>query len=130
MPETVIQKIDLQLYFIANSKTSDSDKIIDLFTSLHGPLEVEEDYRQVLIQKYFPKKLFPYLHQRNKNIKTSNWKECLAKAGINQKKFENFLADKQNRQLFNDNITMAKNKKIHASPTLLINGIKYKGAFK
>jgi len=123
-------KIEIQLYFIAEPKTSNSDKTTDLFTSLHGLLEVEEDFRQVLIQKYFPEKLFPYLHHRNKNIKTANWKECLSKAGIDQKKIEKLMNDGQSRQLFSNNIAKAKKIKIHASPTLLINGIKYKGAFK
>jgi len=123
-------KIELQLYFIASPKTENSDKTTDLFTSLHGPLEVEEDFRQVLIQKYFPEKLFPYLQHRNKNIKTADWKKCLNKAGIDQKKIEKLMNDEQSRQLFSDNIAKAKKIKIHASPTLLINGIKYKGGFK
>ena len=123
-------KIDLQLYFIANPTTANSDNTTDLFTSLHGPLEVEEDFRQILIQKYFPEKLFPYLHHRNQNIKTADWKECMAKAEIDQKKIEKLMNDKQSRQLFNDNIAKAKKMKIHASPTLLINGTKYQGGFK
>ena len=54
----------------------------------------------------------------------------MAKAEIDQKKIEKLMNDKQSRQLFNDNIAKAKKMKIHASPTLLINGTKYQGGFK
>jgi len=133
-------KLDLQLYFIAQSKATDShtadsasasaDKPLDSFASLHGPQEVEEDFRQVLIQKHFPEKLVPYLNLRNQNIKTSDWKECATKAGIDLKKMEEFIAAKESQQLFKENLTRAQLINIHASPTLFINNVRYQGGFK
>jgi len=137
-------KIDLQLYFIAQSKANDSpaantasvsagsasvNKPLDSFASLHGPQEVEEDFRQALIQKHFPEKLLPYLSIRNQNIRTSDWKECATKAGIDLKKMEGLIADKNSQQLFKENITKGQLLNVHASPTLFINNVRYQGGF-
>lgn len=133
-------KIDLQLYFIAQAKATDTHaadsasasagKPLDSFTSLHGPQEVEEDFRQVLIQKHFPGKLLTYLNLRNQNIKTTDWKECAAKAGIDSKKMEEFIAAKESQQLFKENLTRGQLINIHASPTLFINNVRYQGGFQ
>ena len=134
------KKLDLQLYFIAQSKPTDShaadsgktnaNKQLDSFVSLHGPQEVEEDFRQVLIQKHFPDKLLPYLNLRNQNIRTTDWKECATKAGINLKKMEDLIAAKESVQLFKENITRAQLINVHASPTLFINNVRYQGGFQ
>jgi len=123
-------KIDLQIYFIAQSKTEGSDKLADSFASLHGLPEVEEDLRQVLIQKYFPEKLFSYLRLRNENIKTTDWRECAKKAGVDLKKLEELIASKSSLQLFRENLAKAQTMNIHASPTLFINNVRYQGGFQ
>ncbi|MEW6379200.1 MAG: hypothetical protein AB1611_06300 [bacterium] len=124
-------KLDLQLYFIAQSRTdSTSDKLADSFTSLHGLPEVEEDFRQVLIQKHFPEKLLPYLRLRNENIKTTDWKECATKAGIDLQKLEELIAAKGSQQLFRENLVKAQTMNIHASPTLFIDNVRYQGGFQ
>ncbi|MEW5800531.1 MAG: DsbA family protein [bacterium] len=133
-------KLDLQVYFIAQSKDAKADskapesgsasQLADSFSSLHGPQEVEEDFRQVLIQKYFPGKLLPYLNLRNQNIKTTDWKECATKAGIDLKKMEGLIAARENQQAFKENLTRAQVMNIHASPTLFINNVRYQGGFQ
>ncbi|MGB2579805.1 hypothetical protein AAIR98_001724 [Elusimicrobium simillimum] len=52
------------------------------FRSLHGPAEWEENVRQLIIQKYYPSKLWKYLEERNKNYISSRWDVALKAAGI------------------------------------------------
>jgi hypothetical protein len=57
------------------------------FSSLHGPAEWEENVRQLIVKKYYPKKFWKYLEIRNKDYQSSLWDVAAEKAGINPNVF-------------------------------------------
>jgi len=49
---------------------------------MHGTAELDEDIRQIIIQKYFPDKLAAYLEARNPDYRSDTWQEAAVKAGL------------------------------------------------
>jgi len=98
--------IKLKLYFIANVENG-------AITSMHGPDEVEEDIRQILIEKYWPEKLYDYLLLIGK----MNYQDALKKVGIFYKKIVGLR--KEGEELLRENIKLADKLEVDASPTFL-----------
>jgi len=89
------------------------------FTSLHGSKEVLEDKVWGLVQEEF----FTCRTQKGMSL----W-DCLDKLGIPRKQIENALDTRGERVLLRDYYHVQKYK-IHASPTLFVDGVKYGGRF-
>jgi len=98
--------VDLKIHFIASKKDG---KI----TSMHGPDEVEEDIHQVLIQKYWPHKLFDYLLLTEK---VSHF-EALKKVGISYTRIDRLR--QKGKKLLAEDIKLADELGINASPTFM-----------
>jgi len=98
--------IELKIYFIASEKDGE-------IISMHGPDEVEEDIHQVLIQKYWPQKLFDYLLLTEK---VSHF-EALKKVGISYARIDRLREEGKN--LLAENIKLANELGINASPTFM-----------
>lgn len=98
--------IKLKLYFIAEVK---DEKII----SMHGPDELEEDIHQIIIQKYWPNKLYKYLLL----LETKGRFEAIKEAGISYRKLDSLR--KKGKKLLRENIKVAQRLGIYASPTFL-----------
>lgn len=98
--------VDLKIYFIADIKDGE-------ITSLHGPDEVEEDIHQVLIQKYWPDKLYDYLLLTEK---VSHF-EALKKVGISYAKIDRLR--EEGKKSLAENIKLANELGITASPTFM-----------
>ena len=91
------------------------------FSSLHGSAEWEEDVRQLLIAKYYPKKLWQYLSIRNKDYRSSRWDKAMEAAGINiQKIMKKF--DTEGLELLKQEAQYVRDYAIGASPTFLWEG--------
>jgi len=133
-------KIALRLHFIATEVDRQNAALGVMnpagmtashrFKSKYGQKEIDEDIRQVLIQRYYPKKLREYLLLRNKSINTTDWKECALKAGIDPENIIRKIASGEGERLFAQNIKLANSKNITRSPTLFINGKHFKGKFR
>ena len=91
------------------------------FTSLHGSPEWEEDVRQLLIAKYYPKKLWQYLAIRNKDYRSSRWDKAMEEAGIDPKKIAKKF-DKEGLELLKAEAAYGEAYGISASPTFLWEG--------
>ena len=91
------------------------------FTSLHGSAEWEEDVRQLLIAKYYPKKLWQYLAIRNKDYRSSRWDKAMEEAGIDPKKIAKKF-DKEGLELLKAEAAYGEAYGISASPTFLWEG--------
>ncbi len=91
------------------------------FSSLHGPAEWEENVRQLLIAKYYPKKFWKYLEIRNKDYRSSRWDKAMEEAGINSKKIMKKF-DKEGIELLKEEAKYSEQYGVSASPTFLFEG--------
>jgi predicted DsbA family dithiol-disulfide isomerase/thiol-disulfide isomerase/thioredoxin len=112
-------KVETNIYFIADL---DKDKIV----SMHGDSEVEENMRQLIINKYFPNKLWNYLKIRNPAITADNWQSSIMALGLNPDEIKK-MVDTEGKQLLKENIKKAKELKAQASPTIYINDKLHEG---
>jgi hypothetical protein len=115
-------KMRFNIYFIANEGIKG-----DIF-SMHGPAEVEEDMRQLVIFKYFPDKFWLYLASRNTDYASPEWKAHVYMAGIDVRQLQS-LVDAKGKDLLRENIRKANSLGVNVSPTVYINGEKYEGSY-
>lgn len=88
------------------------------FRSLHGQPEVDENIRELCAIKYYPEnyKYMDYIWCRNKNIK-EDWEKCAA----NFPKIKKCFNSKEGQELLAQNIKLANELNIGASPTWMVN---------
>ena len=91
------------------------------FQSLHGSAEWEENIRQLLIAKYYPKKFWKYLEIRNKDYRSSRWDKAMEEAGINPKKIMKKF-DTEGVELLKQEAAYATEMGANASPTFIWEG--------
>jgi len=107
-------KIDFNIYYIADENNDGS------FRSLHGQPEVDENIRELCAIKYYPNSYMDYIWCRNQDI-TGSADSCM----INYPKINNCFNSDEGSQLLSENIKLAQELGISASPTWLVNN-KYK----
>lgn len=110
------KKIDFQVHFIADETAP------GVFKALHGQDEVDENIRQLCAIKYYGKdyKWFDFISCRNEDIRSKDWQKC-AKDGIDAKVIEKCFAGEEGKKLHSEDIKIAKELGIGASPTWLAN---------
>ena len=118
-------KIDFKLRFIAQEKETLSLQEITPFTSLHGYPEVAENIRQLLIAQEYPDKYLDYILCRGKKLDKS-WEDCAEKYGIDVAKIQALFDSPEAEQLFRENIKRAAELGIRASPTIFVDGHKFR----
>ena len=118
------QQVELRLNFIASEEQVNGRSV---FNSLHGQTEIDEDIRQLIIARNHPEKLFVYLTSRAENYRDDEWKISATHAGIDAQSLSDLALRQESRELFRDNIRQAQTLNIAASPTLLIDGVKFAG---
>ena len=118
-------KIDFKLQFIAQEKEAPSAQDITPFTSLHGYPEVAENIRQLLIAQEYPDKYLDYILCRGKKLDKS-WENCAEKLGIDVPKIQKLFDTPEAEQLFRENIQRAAELGVRASPTILVDGHKFR----
>lgn len=89
------------------------------FQSLHGQPEVEEDIRQLCIQKYQPDKFGDYLLLRNRDIQSADWQTPAKQAAIDTEALKRCSQNNEGFQLLKEDIKRAQALRISASPTFL-----------
>ena len=118
-------KIDFKLQFIAQEKEEPSPQDITPFTSLHGYPEVAENIRQLLISREYPDQYLDYILCRGKKLDKS-WEECAQKLGIDVAKIQALFDSPEAEQLFRENIKRAAELGVRASPTIFVDGHKFR----
>ena len=118
-------KIDFKLQFIAQEKEESSAQDITPFTSLHGYPEVAENIRQLLIVQEYPDRYLDYILCRGKKLDKS-WEDCAQKLGIDVAKIQALFDAPEAEQLFRENIKRAAELGVRASPTILVDGHKFR----
>jgi len=117
--------IDFRLQFIAEEKAASSTQDITPFVSLHGYPEVAENIRQLLITQEYPDRYLDYILCRGKKLDKS-WEDCAQKLGIDVEKIQALFDTPGADQLFRENIKRAAALGIKASPTILIDGHRFR----
>lgn len=107
-------KLDININYIANETSPGK------FRALHGQPEVDENIRELCAIKHYPKDHMDYIWCRNKNIRSNDWKPC-AKGKIKAAVIEKCSTGKEGIKLHSDNIKIANELGIGASPTWIIN---------
>ena len=118
-------KIDFKLQFIAHEKEEPSPQDITPFVSLHGYPEVAENIRQLLIAREYPDRYLDYILCRGKKLDKS-WEDCAEKLGIDVAKIQRLFDSPEAEQLFRANIKRAAELGVRASPTILVDGHKFR----
>lgn len=113
--------IAVNIHYIITEQTSNpSDPQAITLSSLHGPAELEEDFRQVCIQKYFPDRFPDYLLERAKNFQSSLWDQTASKIlGPESIQKIQECAAGEGKTILLQNSQMTKEMNIHSSPTVL-----------
>ncbi len=91
------------------------------FNSMHGSGEWEENVRQLLIAKYYPKKFWKYLEIRNKDYRSSRWDKAMEQAGIDVKKIMKKF-DTEGLELLKEEAKYTKEYGISGSPSVVWEG--------
>jgi hypothetical protein len=107
-------KIDMPVYIINSSSDGNSNVS---YSSMHGQDELDEDIRQLVIEKYYSDQYWPYVQQLY-STDMRQWEDALQKVGL---KKEEILA-KQNsekNELLSANANLLSNIPIMGSPTVL-----------
>lgn len=86
------------------------------FRSLHGQPEINENIRELCAMKYYPQNYMNYIWCRNKDIK-GDWTKCATDFPKIKACFEN----QEGKQLLTENIKLADQLNIGASPTWMVN---------
>ncbi len=119
------KNMDFHINYIASKNTDGT------FTSLHGDYEAKEDLVEVCVNRYAPLKNFDFVTcMDDKGVKTTKWQDCAAQVGISTR-LTNSIATcstgKEGSYLLEQNIKIADDLGIGASPTWLVNN-KYQGS--
>ena len=118
-------KIDFKLQFIADEKEEPSAQDISPFNSLHGYPEVAENIRKLLIAREYPDRYLDYILCRGKKLDKS-WEACAEKLSIDVTRIQKLFDSPEAEQLFRENIKRATELGVRASPTILVDGHKFR----
>ena len=94
------------------------------FQSLHGPSEVDENIRQLIVSKLYPDQFLTFILERNKNI-YGDWKPVAKKLKIDPTEIQKAMTDGRGDTWFRENIKPGNDMGISASPTIRINQEPY-----
>jgi hypothetical protein len=108
-------RIDFRIHYIADAEGSG-------FKSLHGEPEVQEDIRELCAMRHFGggRRYMEYIWCRNRDMKAS-WRSCAGGRGIREAVIERCFTGEEGRRLLREDLKLAKELGITASPTWLAN---------
>ncbi len=106
-------EIDFNVHYIASENSDGS------FKSLHGQPEVDENIRELCAIEYYPEdyQYMDYIWCRNKDINSKNWQTCAQ----NFPKIKTCFESEEGTNLLKENIKLANDLGISASPTWMVN---------
>lgn len=105
-------QIDFNVYYIASENADGT------FRSLHGQTEVDENARGLCAIEYYPEdyEYMEYIWCRNDDLK-ADWKKC----ATDFPKVTNCFESEEGYELLSENIKMANQLQVGASPTWIAN---------
>jgi len=126
-------KADIQVHFI----TTVSGTTPDTVSSLHGPVEAQEDLRQLCIMKNYDQTTYwKYVMQidatcsgqrSDTTVYDACWKSAAKNASIDATKIDTCSKGSDGMTLIKADADLSSSKGVTGSPTLIINGVTYSG---
>ncbi|MFH1511582.1 MAG: hypothetical protein ABIF10_07880 [Candidatus Woesearchaeota archaeon] len=115
--DTFSGNIDFSVHYIADKNADGS------FNSLHGQPEVDENIRELCAMKYYPNdyKYMDYVWCRNKAITSADWESCAKDNGMSVAMIKACAEGDEGKKLLAEDLLLAKDLEISASPTFLAN---------
>ena len=115
--------IDFRISFIGRAAGQNE------FQSLHGQAEIDEDIRQLCVQKYSPERLFAYLGCVNGDIGNAetNWLRCAGTSGIDIPTIRRCFTGTDGKRLLVNSFQASQKMGARGSPTIRINNALYSG---
>jgi glutaredoxin len=109
------KKINFEVNFIGNEQDGK-------LSSMHGQTEVDEDLRQLCVQKHYNKnyKFMDYILCRNKDYRSTDWETCATK-GIKADVIKKCAESEEGKQLLIASFKKATDLGISGSPNWLLN---------
>jgi hypothetical protein len=110
--------IDFDVHFIASYIESS-----DSFSALHGQPEVDENIRELCAIKHYPEdyKYMEYIWCRDENIQDTKWERCATENGMDAEVIKKCFEGEEGKNLLIEDIKIANELGIGASPTWLAN---------
>jgi len=127
-------KADIQLHYVIydNYQGGGSDYCMtsDKYCSMHGIQELNQDVRELCVQKYQQDKFWDFVKQINASCTSQNvdtcWTGVASKTGIDTNKIKACQADEA-VALLESEVELGKQYNISGSPQFIINGTEYTG---
>lgn len=126
-------KADIQVHFIASVSGTTPDSV----SSLHGPVEAQEDLRQVCIMKYYDQKTYwNYVmaidatcsgQRSDTTAYDACWKSAAKNDSIDATKIDTCSKGSDGMTLIKADADLSSTNSVSGSPTLIINGVTYNG---
>ncbi len=118
LEETLLAKNfgDLNIDNITFNYVVDYDESSGKFESFHGIGELAEDRRQLIIQKYYPEKIWDYIHCHNTS---NNSDSCILSVNLNPDDINEKMRRHSDSLLIAD-AKISKKLNIHSTPTVFI----------
>lgn len=117
-------QVDFKLHYIVSMDATGT------IQSLHGPAEVAENTRQLLIAKHYPDQWLEYLSARARNYHTNAWQKAATQAGIDSMALSLLIQQNPPDQLLSTHSQQTQQRNIHLSPSVFVNGERYQGAIQ
>ena len=117
--EANVEGLDYEVHYIASESG-------DGFSSLHGQYEVDENIVQLCVEEHSPEEWLDYLNCRSQeDIKGTGWQTCAEETGVDVDAVTGCIESDEGEELLREDIQVAQELGISASPTWLANN-KYK----
>ena len=109
--------MDFNVWFIASENEDGT------FNSLHGQPEVDENIRELCAIEHYPKRhrYMDYIWCRDKDIQSTDWEPCAEEADMDPEVIKECFEGEEGTALLSENIKLANELEIGASPTWLAN---------
>ena len=128
-------KIEIELHYVLYNNymggSSDFCESTGEFCSMHGVEELEEDVRQVCIQRLFPEKLWAYLNEFNSMVKKHgnsdskvDWTAVAKSTGIETSIIEECY-ENDKMDILKEEMKLNEAYAVTGSPTFFINDARY-----
>ncbi|WP_345270304.1 choice-of-anchor Q domain-containing protein [Nibrella viscosa] len=100
------------------------------FRSLHGPAEVAENIRQLVIAERFPARWLDYLLARADNYRSDDWQAAARRVGIDVGDVQRLTQLPTASARLYPHSRQTAERRIRSSPTVLVDGELYRDALK
>lgn len=128
-------KADIELHYViySNYRGGGADYCLDKenkYCSMHGINELNQDVRELCVQKYYKEKVWDFVKEVNNNCGLNNvetcWEGIAKNLGIDIGKIKTCQKNEA-LDMLAEEVALNKKYGISGSPQLIVNGVEYQG---